>query len=133
MLKNIVVAILYFLSLIFFSVNSVALYGESCVVSLNSSSGDFYNANHYSIKDEFIGNGKSKTYPPTYDYENLIINYYDAKIVKTSNQNSYAKNYYCYSSALPNAVIVNGEKVNVQIAVTEFGVTVGYPIIYYAY
>ena len=133
MLKNILFILTYVFTAIFFVSVTIPLSNESCTVAVNSSSGEFYYTNSCSIKDHFIGNGKSKTYPLNFDYEKEIINYYDAKVVEISTNGKYVENYYYYSSTLPNFVNVNGKKVNVHVAVTKDNITVGYPIIYYGY
>ena len=133
MLKNILVTILYLAMLVLFSINATPLFNENCVVAVSRSSGEFYSVNSYRFKDVFVGDGVSVTYSPSYNFKKEIIDYYGAEIVINNNYDSYAKNYYCYSKALPNAVIINGKKVNIHIAVTENAVTVGFPLIYYSY
>ena len=133
MLKNTLIISLFSLIIFVFGANSMPLYNKNCTVAVNSSSGAFYQTSSFSFKDAFLSDGASATYPLNYDYTSKIINYYNAKLVTKSALEGYCNNYYYYTPSLPNSVVINGKKVNVHIAVSDNCVTVGYPIIYYAY
>ena len=133
MCKNILIVLTFSFLIFIFGVNATPLYGEKCVVATNFSSVDFYKVDTYSFKDAFMGNGVSATYPTNYNYVNKIVDYYNAKLTFETTLEGYASSYYYYSSSLPNTVIINGKKVNVHIVITNDSITVGYPLVYYAY
>lgn len=113
-------------------VNLIPLYNQFVVVSVNSSSGEFYETNRYAFSDYLKGNGVCKTYDKNFNYASNIINPLNATIVKTEKIDGII-NYYYYSKNLARTVTVDGKRVNLHVAVTSSLITVGYPLIYHAY
>ncbi|HAJ78019.1 MAG TPA: hypothetical protein DCO89_03030 [Clostridiales bacterium] len=61
-----------------------------------------------------------------------ILNKYTNSIVQTENMDKY--NFiYCYDETLPKYVTLNNEKVNIQIAINNSEINIGYPLILNGY
>ncbi len=63
---------------------------------------------------------------------NALLKKYRARVVFKSFQNGMTE-YYCYSFALCGGLRVNGQLVNLHVAVAEYGYSVGTPLIFGGY
>ena len=61
-----------------------------------------------------------------------IKNRYSQAVMKTEVLQNY-EFMYCYDATLPKYVIVDGEKVNLQIAISKTEINIGYPLILNGY
>ena len=61
-----------------------------------------------------------------------IMNKYSSKIKKIENINNY-QFLLCYDDSLPKFVLVDEQKINLQIAITDSEIDVGYPLILNGY
>ena len=62
------------------------------------------------------------------DESQSIISKYQSRILYKENIDDYCI-YYCYDSSLPKFVSINGQKINIQIAVKQNTIDIGYPLI----
>ena len=113
-------------------VNSNPLFNQTATVSLNSSSGKFYQTDDYNFSDYIRGDGVSVVYEKNFNYISNIIKPTDATLIKTEKVNGITS-YYYYSKNLARRVKVDNKLINLHVAVSTTAVTVGYPLIYYAY
>ena len=69
-----------------------------------------------------------------YSKETLLLIYkkYSQKALRTEKVDNY-QFIYCYDQSLSNFVIVDSLKVNLQIAITESEINIGYPLILNGY
>jgi len=75
--------------------------------------------------------GESATYLNK-NVKDEIMEQFNAKIMFCENINNI-NNYYAYSEKIENYIVLNGEKVNLHIAVSIDKTTVGSPIIFGGY
>lgn len=131
MFKNLAVILSFFILIYACAINSNLFINEEVVVSINYSSGSFYNTKSLSVADVFSSSGQSKTFSSDFNYLTLIKNA-DAKLIKSSGSGN-VKNYYYYTSNLAKYVVIENKKVNLHVAVSEDKTVIGYPFIYYGY
>ncbi len=130
MLKKFVVVVAFILIIMVASYSQFNIFKEKQVTfSKNYSQGKFFTSN---IND-LCARYQSKGFSFKADEENL--NFLKELNVKTvySSQIENVENIYYYTNKIKTYQIINGRKVNVHVAKTTDGITVGIPIIYYGY
>lgn len=130
MLKKFVVVVAFILIIMVASYSQFNIFKEKQVTfSKNYSQGEFFTSN---IND-LCARYQSKGFSFKVDDGNLdFLTTLNAKEVYKS-QIEKIENAYYYTNQIKRYQIINGRKVNVHIAKSADGITVGIPIIYYGY
>ena len=130
MLKKFVVVVAFILIIMVASYSQFNIFKEKQVTfSKNYSQGEFFTSNINDLRARY----QSKGFSFKVDDGNLdFLTTLNAKEVYKS-QIEKIENAYYYTSQIKRYQIINGRKVNVHVAKSADGITVGIPIIYYGY
>lgn len=130
MLKKVVVLTAFILIIMVASFSQFNIFkGKQVTFSQNYSQGEFFTSNVH----DFFGRYSSKGFSFKVDDGNLdFLTTLNAKMVYSSQIEKIENSYY-YTSKIKTYQIINGQRVNVHVAKTTDGITVGIPIIYYGY
>ena len=122
-----------------FRYNSGELYGARTYYLYSSSSNakivttDIQNSTAnlplFAIKGESVFLNEKNSNSIIDEFVNSFLNNYEAKIQLLEGGDLVNSEYY-YSNKIAKYVIINGCRVNVHIAKSDYGVTIGVPIIY---
>ena len=122
-----------------FSYNSSQLFGTRTYYLYSSSSNakiittDIRNSTAnlplFAIKGESVFLNERNSKGIIDEFINNFLNNYEAKIQLLERGDLVNSEYY-YSNKIAKHVIINGCRVNVHIAKSDYGVTIGVPIIY---
>ena len=129
MLKKVLAVLsLLILSILYLSSSGLFFLEKVNIVKGEKSKGSFKSQVNYPFVEK---TGVYKSFDLDYDYVALLEKL-DAKLIHTESL-SDVKSYYFYTKNLSKIEIVNGQKVNLQIAVSNKNIVVGTPIIYGGY
>ena len=130
MLKKFVVVVAFILIIMVASYSQFNIFKEKQVTfSKNYSQGEFFTSNINNLRARY----QSKGFSFKVDDGNLdFLTTLNAKEVYKS-QIEKIENAYYYTNQIKTYQIINGERVNVHVAKSTDGITVGIPIIYYGY
>ena len=130
MLKKFVVVVAFILIIMVASYSQFNIFKEKQVTfSKNYSQGEFFTSNINDLRARY----QSKGFSFKVDDGNLdFLTTLNAKEVYKS-QIEKIENAYYYTNQIKRYQIINGRKVNVHVAKSADGITVGIPIIYYGY
>ena len=130
MLKKFVVVVAFILIIMVASYSQFNIFKEKQVTfSKNYSQGEFFTSNINDLRARY----QSKGFSFKVDDGNLdFLTTLNAKEVYKSQIEKIENTYY-YTNQIKRYQIINGRKVNVHVAKSADGITVGIPIIYYGY
>ena len=130
MLKKFVVVVAFILIIMVASYSQFNIFKEKQVTfSKNYSQGEFFTSNINDLRVRY----QSKGFSFKVDDGNLdFLTTLNAKEVYKSQIEKIENTYY-YTNQIKTYQIINGERVNVHVAKSTDGITVGIPIIYYGY
>ena len=117
-------------SLIAVPLCSLALPTSATICYNGKSSGSFVLLSEASPLTVLNRNGVS--FPSTKDEAKALIELLNAEQTHFFESDG-VKNYYFYTPKIANKEVVFNKRVNLHVAVTKNGVTIGSPIIYYGY
>ena len=126
--KVLLVLVIVLLSALYLSSNSLFFLEEVKVVKGEKSKGTFLSQVNYPFVEKA---GIYKSFDVSYDCRGLIEDL-SATLVCKENLKEVTT-YYFYSKSLSKCEIIKGQKVNLQIAVSQEKIVIGTPIIYGGY